>query len=84
MKKLLTTAVLAAMALPVLADEEQPVTERLGALEHMVVTTQKDQPESPRLRALEVVTITAAKEQPSDYVVDDKIAALLAEIEAEE
>jgi hypothetical protein len=84
MNKLLTTAFLATMALPVFADEGQPATPRLDQLETIVVTTQKDEPASTRLRDLEIVTITAEKQQPADYVVEDKIAALLAEIDAEE
>jgi cell division septation protein DedD len=88
MKRTFICAALVAFAAPVLADD-QPAQqdERLGDLEHMVITAVKEQPAEnvagQRLNNLEHMTITAPKEQPADYAVDDKTAELLAEIEEE-
>lgn len=66
------------------AVKEQPDAERLVNLERMVITAVKeDQPINDRLTELEHVISTAPKEQPAEHQVDDKTAALLAEIEEE-
>ena len=85
MRRTFMGVALVAFAVPVLADD-QPATEdeRLGELEHMVITAVKeDQPVNDRLMELQTVTGTAPKEQPAEHQVDDKTAALLAEIEEE-
>jgi hypothetical protein len=91
MKTIVTAAILAGFALPVIADEAEPQTPRLGQLELIVVTANKSQPavQQPteaqqRLQELEIVISTAPKEQPEDYQPSDRTAELLAEIEKEE
>jgi hypothetical protein len=72
------------------AIKEQPAepaaAERLGSLEHMTITAIKDdEPVTQRLMEFQQVTGTAKKDQPAEHAVDDKTAALLAEIaQAEE
>lgn len=66
------------------AIKEQPQDERLNQLEHVTITAIKDEPVSRRLTELEFVTSTAKKEQPASHKVDEKTAALLAEIAKEE
>jgi hypothetical protein len=84
MKRLIATSILAAFALPVIADEVQSPTPRLSQLETIVVTANKEEPATSRLQDYEIVVITAPKEAPEEYRVSDKTAALLAEIEKEE
>lgn len=83
MRKLLIAGLMSAFALPVLANEPEAETDRLSALETIVVTTQKEEPATTRLEQIEQVVITSEKAQPADYAVDEKTAALLAEINSD-
>ena len=89
MKTLLAAGVLAATAAaPAFAEESGAATPRLSELETMTITSIKAEPgtseSTERLQALETMTITAPKQQPKSHVVDEKTAALLAEIEKTE
>ena len=88
MRMLLATGALVVLAAPALADEEATATPRLGELETMVITSIKDETApsatTERLGQIESWTITAIKEQPKEHAVDDKTAALLAELEQQE
>lgn len=83
MRKLITVAAMSAFALPVIASEPEVEADRLAQLETIVVTTAKEEPATARLEQIETIIITAEKAQPEDYAVDDKTAALLAEINSD-
>jgi hypothetical protein len=85
MKRLIALGVAAAFAGPVLADEvDEP---RLDQLETLIVTAVKQEPVTDpveqRLEEIIIVEWTAPKQQPEEFQLDDKTAALLAEIDKE-
>ena len=91
MRTLLATGALVVLSVPAFADEEAAATPRLGELETMVITSIKEEQAAPttpsatsrRLQEIETWTITALKAQPKEHAVDDKTAALLAELDEE-